>query len=71
MIHQTLRPGPVRGNHEQGGAVLPAQHAGERAAIELDPFQNLTALVDAHAAPITDIGVPGGAVAVEQMPSGE
>ncbi len=60
-----LRPGPVRGDHEQGGAVRPAKHAGKRAAIELDPVGDLAALPDAHTAAITDVGVPNGAVAVE------
>jgi hypothetical protein len=55
----------MRGNHEQGAAIVPAQHAGERRAIELDPIQHLPALADSHAAATGDIGVPRGALAVE------
>ena len=60
-----LRPGPVRGDHEESAAVVAAKHAGERAAIKLDPLQHLTALAHAHAAAITDVRIPGRAVAVE------
>jgi hypothetical protein len=55
----------VRGGHEEGGAVRPAEHAGKRAAIEFDPLQDLAALGDPHTAAIAHVGVPGGAVAVE------
>jgi hypothetical protein len=55
----------VRGDHEEGGAVRSAEHAGERTAIELDPLQDLAVFRDPHAAAITDVGVPHGAVAVE------
>jgi hypothetical protein len=64
-MRQILRAGPVCGDREQGGAIVPAEHAGECPAIELDPIQHLTALADAHTATIADIGVPGGSVAVE------
>ena len=65
MIHQVLRPGPVRADHEESAAVVAAEHAGERATIELNPLQHLTTFAHAHAAAITDVGVPGRAVAVE------
>jgi hypothetical protein len=65
VIHEMLRPGPVRGDHEESGTILSAEHAGECPAIELDALQDLASLADAHAALITDIGVPDRAVAVE------
>ena len=58
------------GDHEESVAVVAAKHAGERAAIELDPLQHLTALAHAHAAAISDVGVPGRAVAIETDPVG-
>ncbi len=60
-----LRPRPVRGDHEESGAIRSAEHAGERATIEMDALQDLAALADAHAAAITDIGLPDRAITVE------
>ena len=70
VVHEAFDSGPVRGRHEQARAVDPAQHARERAAVELHPIQNLAALGDPHAASVTDVGVPDGSVPIEAYPVG-
>jgi hypothetical protein len=56
---------PVGSHDEQSAAFGSAEHAGERAAIEFEPIQDPTTLGDPHTAPMPDVGIPSGAVAVE------
>ena len=60
-----LHSGPLSGAYEQGRAVIAAEHAGERAAVELHAIEHLATLADAHATTIADVGVPDRSFRVE------
>jgi hypothetical protein len=65
LTFEMLYSGPLCGAHKQGRAVIAAEHAGERAAVELHSIEYLDTLADAHAITIADIGIPDRPFSVE------
>src|SRR5262245_4366213 len=65
IIGRVLHTTPFAHDHEQRAAIVPAQHAGEAAAVEADSLKHLAALTHAHATLVRDVGVPHGACGVD------
>src|SRR4029078_10604996 len=64
QLGNLLETTPLGDDDEQGAAIVPAEHAGEGAAIELHAAEDLTALADADASLAGDIGEPDRTVSV-------
>src|SRR6516165_2151925 len=64
------RTPPILADDEKRPALGSAKDAGERAAIELDRLEHLSAFTNANAALISDVGVPGAACSIEADPIG-
>src|SRR3954466_12025269 len=67
-LADVLRAIPLLRHQEQGSPIRATEHAGEAAAVEIDPLQHLAALGDADAAPVRDVGVPDGSLSVHAEP---
>src|SRR3954469_16322434 len=67
-LADALRAVPVLRHQEQGSPIRATEHAGEAAAVEIDPLQHLAALGDADATLVRDVGVPDGCLRVDADP---
>jgi hypothetical protein len=62
---------PRRGNDKQRPLVRFSEHASEAAAIGVDRLRYITAFADAHATLVGIVGIPDGAMCIDDLPQGK